>query len=156
MGSTTRAFSRSSAHWSWTSLTLDAIGVEKLGEVTRAAAQGGVKALDATGNGLPGELPLGEEPCRGQEGISDKEALAEMFADDPQEQVERVVLEEVLHLHPDHLTVQELILRLSQGRDEEELIEHSIRDLKGSGLLRNVADVLVPTHAAIRAAALLV
>jgi len=73
----------------------------------------------------------------------------------PQEQVERAVLEEVLDLHPDHLTTQELILKISWDRDEGEVIEHSIRDLKGLGLLRNVGDIVAPTHAAIRASTLL-
>ena len=78
-----------------------------------------------------------------------------MCLDDPQEWVERAVLGEVLELHPDHLTVQELTLKISCDRDEGEVIEHSIRDLKGSGLLRNVGDVVAPTHAAIRAFILL-
>jgi hypothetical protein len=73
------------------------------------------------------------------------------------ELVERVVLEEVLALHPDHLTISELVLKVAADRDqsEGEEIRHAIRDLRASGLLRYVDDVVEPTYAALRTAALL-
>jgi hypothetical protein len=81
-----------------------------------------------------------------------------MAAVDEQKQIERAVLEEVLELHPDHLTPTELVLKMSAGpdRSEGEAIEHAIRDLSGSGLLRYVGEVIAPTYAALRVAALVI
>jgi len=80
-----------------------------------------------------------------------------MSLDREHTQIERAVLEEVLHLHPDHLTIAELMQKVAADRDrsEDEGIAQAIRDLTGSGLLREIDDVVVPTHAALRAAALL-
>jgi len=77
---------------------------------------------------------------------------------DERKQIERAVLEEVLELHPDHLTPSELVLKMSAGpdRSEGEAIEYAIRDLNGSGLLRYIGEVIAPTHAALRVAALLI
>lgn len=81
-----------------------------------------------------------------------------MSVNDEHTHVARAVLEVVFDLHPDHLTIPELALKLSADpgdRLEGETIAHAIRDLRGSGLLRHVGDVVVPTHAALRATALL-
>ncbi len=72
-----------------------------------------------------------------------------------QQQVERGVLEVVIELHPDHLTLSELVLKMAGERDESEEIRHAIRDLKGCGLLRFTGEVVEPTHAALCAFALL-
>lgn len=68
-------------------------------------------------------------------------------------QLERAVLEVVLELHPDHLTIPELVLKVAADRDQEEGedVRLAIRDLRGSGLLRYVGELVVPTHAALRA-----
>jgi hypothetical protein len=81
-----------------------------------------------------------------------------MSLDEEPIQVERAVFEEILDLHPDHLTIPELVLRVAADRDgsEDEAIAHAIRDLRASGLLRYVGDVVAPTHAALRGAALLI
>lgn len=75
------------------------------------------------------------------------------------QQIEQTVLETVIELHPDHLTISELILRIADDRDplEREDVRFAIRDLRASGLLRYRGDdqVVEPTHAAIRAAGLL-
>lgn len=73
-------------------------------------------------------------------------------------QIERAVLETIVGLHPDHLTPPELVLRVAGAHDpsEKETILHAIRDLRRSGLLRYIGDVVVPTHAALRASALLI
>lgn len=73
-------------------------------------------------------------------------------------QVERAVLEIVVDLHPDHLTRSELALMVGGDRDhlEGEAIQHAIRDLRRSGLLRYIGDVVAPTHAALCAVTLLV
>lgn len=74
--------------------------------------------------------------------------------------VERAVLEEVVELHPERLTVAELSLRIAadpeDGR-ETEAIAHAIRDLRRSGLVRyrNADRIVEPTHPALRAAGLL-
>jgi hypothetical protein len=70
-------------------------------------------------------------------------------------QVELAVLLEVVELHPNHLAPDELVLRLSGKRDEEEELRDAIRGLKGSGLFRDIEDVVAPTDAALHAAALL-
>ena len=72
-----------------------------------------------------------------------------------QQQVERAVLEVVIELHPDHLTPSELVLKVAGERDESEEIRHAIHDLKGCGLFRFTGEVVEPTHAALRAFALL-
>jgi hypothetical protein len=74
--------------------------------------------------------------------------------------VERAVLEEVIDLHPERLTVAELLLRIAGDPEdglETETIAHAIRDLRRSGLIRyrNRDQLVEPTHAALRAAALL-
>lgn len=68
-------------------------------------------------------------------------------------QIERAVFEEVLALHPSHLTPDELARKLGAKRDDEEteMVLHAIRDLEASGLLR-VGDAVVPTYAALRCA----
>jgi hypothetical protein len=72
-------------------------------------------------------------------------------------QIERAVLEIVLELHPDHLTIPELVLKVAADRDqaEGEDVRLAVRDLRGSGLLRYVDGLVVPTHAALRAFELL-
>jgi hypothetical protein len=70
-------------------------------------------------------------------------------------QVELVVLQEIVDLHPDHLSPVELVLKLSGERDEAEEIEEAISELKASGLCRYIGEVVAPTHAALRAHALL-
>jgi len=72
-------------------------------------------------------------------------------------QIERAVLEEVVSLHPDHLSLAELVRKMTIGDrwSEKERIEAAVRELRGAGLLRQVGDVVAPTHAALRFAALL-
>jgi hypothetical protein len=81
--------------------------------------------------------------------------FSSVLGDELQKQVERAVLEEILELHPDHLTVPELILKMAINQNEDEPITHSVRDLKCSGLVRYIGDVVVPTHAALRSGVLL-
>jgi hypothetical protein len=73
--------------------------------------------------------------------------------------VESVLLEVVAELHPQHLTVRELSLRIvsdaSDGR-EVEIAATAIRNLREFGLLSGRDDEIVePTPAALRAYALL-
>jgi hypothetical protein len=74
--------------------------------------------------------------------------------------VEQVILEEAIELHPQRLTVGELSLRIVADPDdrmEVETVTHAIRDLRRSGLFRyrNDDQLVEPTHAALRACALL-
>jgi len=67
-------------------------------------------------------------------------------------QVKRALLEEVIDLHPQRLTVAELLLRIVTDPDDTREVEtasHAIRDLKRAGLIRyrNDDEVVDPTHA---------
>jgi hypothetical protein len=71
-------------------------------------------------------------------------------------ELERTVLTEVIELHPELLTIPELILRVARHPEDEatkERVRNAIRDLRRSGLLRYRGDdeVVEPTHAALRA-----
>jgi len=71
-------------------------------------------------------------------------------------QLERTVLTEVVQLHPELLTISELILRIARHPDDEatkEEIGNAVRDLRRSGLVRyrDSEQVVEPTHAALRA-----
>ncbi len=72
-------------------------------------------------------------------------------------QLERAILELVVELHPDHLTVAELILKVADDQDHSEggAVKEAITDLRSSGLLRYIDDTVAPTHAALCAVALL-
>lgn len=71
-------------------------------------------------------------------------------------QLERTILAEIVQLHPELLTIPELILRIARQPTDEaakEEIRNAIRDLRRSGLARYRDDdeVVEPTHAALRA-----
>jgi hypothetical protein len=68
--------------------------------------------------------------------------------------LEHAVLMMVLDLHPEHLTIAELVLKLTRDREpsDEMRIPEAIRGLRASGLLRQSEDVVGPTHAAVRMA----
>ncbi len=74
-------------------------------------------------------------------------------------QLERVVLGEVLDLHPAHLTKSELELKLAkdpEDRVEREEVALALDGLKGVGLVRERTGVVEPTIAALSADALLI
>ncbi len=79
-----------------------------------------------------------------------------MSLNDEQRQIERAVFEVVFELHPEHLTIPELVLKIAVDPDqpEPEEIRRAIRDLKRSGLFRDDDGVVAPTHAAVSVAAL--
>jgi hypothetical protein len=79
------------------------------------------------------------------------------LADDPQ-LIERAVLEVVVDLHPDHLAVPELVLRMAADDDhsEDEEIREAIRELRRAGLFRYIDGVVAPTHTALHATELLI
>lgn len=81
-----------------------------------------------------------------------------MSVEDEQTQIESAVLEEVLALHPAHLTVAELVLKMAtrDDRSEEELIRQAVRELRGAGLVHCVGGSVAPTYAALRFAALVI
>lgn len=72
-----------------------------------------------------------------------------------QAQIERVILELVTEMHPDHLTPYELVQKVAEERDERKEVTEAIRDLKGVDLLEGIDTAVAPTAAAIRAVALL-
>ena len=64
-----------------------------------------------------------------------------------------VVLQYVLDVHPDRLTIPELVRELNAGADEPDegdAYERAVRDLTGIGLLRCPAGIVEPTRAALR------
>ena len=73
--------------------------------------------------------------------------------------LERTILTEVIELHPELLTIAELILWIARRPEDErkkEEIRNAIRDLRRSGLVRYRDDEVVePTYAAVRAFELL-
>lgn len=76
------------------------------------------------------------------------------------ELLERTVLEEAIELHPERLTIDELVLRIAADPDDGtqvEAIRQATRELRRSGLLnyRNDDEVVEPTHAAMTAYTLL-
>jgi hypothetical protein len=76
------------------------------------------------------------------------------------EELERSVLHEIVELHPERLTIPELILRIARDPGDEaaeERIRIATRDLRRSGLVRYRDDdeIVEPTHATLRAFVLL-
>lgn len=71
--------------------------------------------------------------------------------------LQHAVFTTILDLHPEHLTVGELVLKMRGERQpfDDDPIREAIRDLRGCGLLRPASDVVEPTHAAVRAAEIL-
>ena len=70
--------------------------------------------------------------------------------------VEQALLSEIIFLHPDHLTSDELVLRMEDGPSDigRITILDSFQALKRSGLVRLNGEVVEPTYAALRAAAI--
>lgn len=67
-------------------------------------------------------------------------------------QIETAILAFVFDQHPTHLTLAELALAMSHGREDfaaEDEIERGIRELVGAGLLRVVGGLVLPTRAAL-------
>jgi hypothetical protein len=72
------------------------------------------------------------------------------------EELERTVLHEIVELHPERLTIPELILRIARNPADyatAERIRIAARDLRRSGLARyrDGDEIVEPTHAALRA-----
>ncbi len=76
------------------------------------------------------------------------------------ELVERAVLEEILRLYPQRLTVEEMSLRIVGDPEDEREVEtaaEAIRSLRASGLVRyrNDEQLVEPTQAVLRYVALM-
>jgi hypothetical protein len=70
-------------------------------------------------------------------------------------EIETVVLEVLLALHPAQLTVEELLRELEAeeapvGRGGRAAVEEAVRDLIAAGLLLRHGPFVVPTRAALR------
>jgi hypothetical protein len=68
-------------------------------------------------------------------------------------EVETVVLEMLLALHPAQLTVEELVRELGQaptGGSAGTVVEEAVRNLIAAGLLHRHGPFVVPTRAALR------
>lgn len=70
--------------------------------------------------------------------------------------VEQALLSEIVFLHPDHLTSEELVLRMEDDPSDTDRIAilDSFQALRRSGLVRLNGEVVEPTYAALRAAAI--
>jgi len=69
-------------------------------------------------------------------------------------EAERVVLQEVLTLHPTHLTTAELILKVSGKPGEQrdmDLLRQAIEDLIAAGVLQTIGLVIAPTYPVLHA-----
>ena len=64
----------------------------------------------------------------------------------------RVMLPQVLALHPSPVTLEELVRELGDERDfgQRDAIERAVRDLVGSGLLHRCGALVLPSRAALR------
>ncbi len=70
--------------------------------------------------------------------------------------LEGAILSEIVSRHPGHLTTDELVLRVadrSSGADRT-AVGDRLQELKRDGLIRLNGEVVEPTHAAVRAAAI--
>jgi hypothetical protein len=68
--------------------------------------------------------------------------------------IEQSVLSEIIDLHPDHLSKDELILRMEDcptGTDRIAILD-TLQELKRSGLVRFNGEVVEPTFTALRTA----
>lgn len=73
------------------------------------------------------------------------------------EVLEHAVIGEALYLHPQHLTREEFVRNMTVGPDDPgrgDDVNVAINSLERSGLLRDHAGTVVPTHAAVRFAEL--
>jgi hypothetical protein len=70
--------------------------------------------------------------------------------------VEHSLLSEIIVLHPDHLTSEELVVRMEDGPSNTDRIAilDTLQALRRSGLVRLNGEVVEPTFAALRAAAI--
>ncbi len=70
--------------------------------------------------------------------------------------LEQALLSEIIFLHPDHLTFEELVLKMEDGPSNTGRIAilDSFQALKRSGLVRLNGEVVEPTYATLRAAAI--
>jgi hypothetical protein len=77
----------------------------------------------------------------------------------PEEQdlwVEHSLLSDIVVLHPDHLTSEELVVRMEDGPSNTDRVAilDALQALRRSGLVRLNGEVVEPTYAALRAAAI--
>ncbi len=68
--------------------------------------------------------------------------------------IEHALLSEIIFLHPDHLTSEELVVRMEDGPSGTDpvAIMDTLQSLRRSGLVRLNGEVVEPTYAALRAA----
>jgi hypothetical protein len=88
------------------------------------------------------------------------EAMRQSGSESPEARdllIEHALLSEIVVLHPDHLTSEELVVRMEDtpGDTDSIAIRDALQALKRSGLVRFNGLVVEPTYAALRAAAIL-
>jgi hypothetical protein len=70
--------------------------------------------------------------------------------------VEHSLLSEIITLHPNRLTSEELVVRMEDGPSQTDRVAilDTLQALRRSGLVRLNGEVVEPTYAALRAAAI--
>jgi len=66
--------------------------------------------------------------------------------------MEALVLDQILFLHPETLTLDELIRELSNGSADfarRDQVDRAVRELSGAGLVHRVDTLVLPTRAAV-------
>lgn len=75
-------------------------------------------------------------------------------------QLEGALLHLIVDLHPDHLTGEELVLKMAldprKDDGQAEKVEFALDGLLRSGLVRDGGGTIAPTHAALRCVELLI
>jgi hypothetical protein len=67
--------------------------------------------------------------------------------------IEASVLQQLITLHPVHLTLEELLRELGIEPDEfarRDAVERAVRDLVAAGLAHRLEEFVLPTRAALR------
>lgn len=67
--------------------------------------------------------------------------------------VEAVVLRQLLALHPDQITLGELVREVAAGAEDfgpRDAVERAVRDLGAAGLVHRSGDLVLPSRAARR------
>jgi hypothetical protein len=87
-------------------------------------------------------------------GPSDPSQTSSPLPEERDLRIEQSVLSEIIDLHPDHLSQDELILRMEdcpKGTDRIAILD-TLRELKRSGLIRLNGEVVEATFPALRTA----
>lgn len=140
----------------WVHLDYHIGRLRRLGALDFTGLRQGDSVMDVRYQLVPEGWSHGPPAANSSSGIR---AMCRSSSKSPQERdlwVENVVLLEIITLHPDHLTREELVVRMEDAPSNtgRVAIMDSLQALRRSGLVRQNGDVVEPTYAALRAAAI--